>query len=58
MLRIGFHVTLESSNTLRIFNPQSNERTDFTIHNWSNVTAHEFEVCIIDARSADPQRLG
>jgi hypothetical protein len=52
MLRFaGFHVTLESSNSLRIVNPQTNERTDFTIHNWPNVTAHEFDVCITDARS-------
>jgi hypothetical protein len=51
MLRFaGFHVTHESSNSLRIVNPQTNERTDFTIHNWPNVTAHGFDVCITDAR--------
>jgi hypothetical protein len=53
MLRFaGFHVTIESSATLRISNPLTNARTDITIHNWPGKSAHELDVTITDTRAA------
>ena len=56
--RAGFHCTRESSNLLRVIDPQTQERTDITIHNWPGAVSHEFDVCITDARRAEngPER--